>query len=276
MLVADPSMIGLAHNMAPGDQVTGMMDGAIGFATVIEEGDYSPGVILTPDGLHGNADTATLADEAKKLSSNNGDHGTPVYFDGGVPTECDEINIPINNESIVTESLEILYNDNSRISIGTDAGEPAIALRGDDNYIPVIAHAGFYGGALNGVMKFNDNGYHMAGAIRDYVVALDSDSVDNVVEGAVLSTDVIGFVQSTGFDANGDPIAIPNGAILTPDGLQGNATTANLADEAKSLTTKVSGSSSLPVYFDGGVPTPIDDLKDIGVIEADSIMIKGI
>jgi hypothetical protein len=212
-------MIGLAHNMTPGDQVTGMMDGVIGFATITEEGNYTPGVVLTPDGLYGNADTATLADEAKKLSFDGGDHGTPVYFDGGVPTECDEINIRVNNGSIFTESINILYDDKARISIGTDTGEPAITLLGDDNYIPAIANVGMYGGPINGVMKLNDDGYHMAGAIRDYVVALDNNFVDGVMEGAILSTDVIGFVQSTGFDANGDPIITPNGAILTPDGL---------------------------------------------------------
>jgi hypothetical protein len=92
VLVADPSMIGLAHNMAPGDQVTGMMDGAIGFATVTEEGDYAPGVVLTPDGLWGNATTATTADEAKSLTIKvSGSSSLPVYFDGGVPTPIEDL-----------------------------------------------------------------------------------------------------------------------------------------------------------------------------------------
>jgi hypothetical protein len=54
--------------------------------------------------LEGNASTATTAEEAKKLSvDNTGSNSKPVYFSGGIPTECGDrlaVNITGSAEAI--------------------------------------------------------------------------------------------------------------------------------------------------------------------------------
>jgi hypothetical protein len=79
--------------------------------------------------------------------------------------------------------------------------------------------------------------------------------------GALITNEMIGFVTSDGMNN------IPGGAILTPAGLIGNADTATLAEEANRLKAN-GGSSSKPVYFDGGVPTECTSIEDMTSVEA--------
>ena len=185
--------------------------------------------------LTGNADTASIAG---RLNSNAGDKNHPIYFESGIPQACDVIYNHINTDDIKVGSIHLYESvDGDAITVGPST-VTQVGMGGNyaDNIVSLM-------GTSNALVSNSNTSFigH---------VELEDGSITAMVPG------VIGFAQR---DADNDSIEFST--ILTPEGLQGNAATATLADKAKALDIGKIGSATVPVYFDGGVPTVCTSLS---------------
>lgn len=181
------------------------------------------------------ADTASIAE---RLNSNAGDKNHPVYFESGIPQACDVIYNHINTDLVQVGSIQLYESvDGDAITVGPSTViQTGMGGAYSDNIVSFM-------GSSNQLVSGSDTSFIGHAGIED-------GSVTAMIPG------VIGFAQR-----DTDNNSIEFGTILTPEGLQGNAATATLADKAKALDVNKIGSATVPVYFDGGVPTACTSLS---------------
>lgn len=259
----------------------GITKDTIGFGTV----DTSTGeitnltVALTPTGLRGNADTATLATEANKLVVDKVGNATlPVYFDGGLPVACNDT-LSINTTGSAAKwTNQVDFTVSS--SDGTNQGV-ATKVDGSGNVnikLPSTIKATLTGTASEALHAIRaDRLGDLNVGFAHIPIYFDNGIPTSCTSPLMLDTsgnaatatqwkDDRNFVITDADGTHSGETVIVNGtediALTLPEEIKADLIgTANLA---KALTGSA-GSATKPVYFDSGIPTNCDDTLDVNI-----------
>lgn len=212
------------------------------------------------------------AASANMLNSNAGSGDKPIYFDGGVPVACDDtLNVSVKGSAAKwTTARNFIISDgtNTGSAVSVD-GTKAITLT-----LPTTIKATLKGNAdtatnasaadkLNSDAGSGDKPVYFDGGVP--VECGDTLGV-NITGSAPKWTTARNFTISDGTNtgtpssvdgSNNVTIKLPTTIKAT---LKGNADTATNANAADKLNSS-NGSSTVPVYFDEGLPVPCDSLS---------------
>lgn len=257
----------------------GITKDTIGFGTV----DTSTGeitnltTVLTPTGLRGNADTATLATEASKLAIDKVGNATlPVYFDGGLPVACNnDLDVNVTGTASAWTTAR-----NFTISDGTNTGTPS-SVDGSNNVtikLPTTIKANLTGTASEATHAVSaDRLGDLNAGFAHTPIYFDNGIPTSCTSPLMLDTngnaatatkwkDDKNFVITDADGTHSGETVIVNGTgditLALPEEIKADLIgTANLA---KALTGSA-GSATKPVYFDSGIPTNCDDTLDVSI-----------
>ena len=177
-----------------------------------------------------NAGTAGSAATASKLGTNAGSKTKPVYFSGGVPVVVDDT--ISNNISGTAAYATNLGNSNNSYTYTSLYNALATLTTADGNL----------SSRLDNSELVNSNKF----ASLESIINDLNDWIASPVANQI-NTNILNVTESINI----------GGTILDKTEYSGNAKTATSATSASKLTTDA-GSSTLPVYFSGGVPKAIN------------------
>lgn len=212
--------------------------------------------------ISGNADTATLAAEAKKLTVSAGSEVHPVYFKDGVPVKCKAIDTQADkalNAGRLTKKVsgQVSENDNDAYDVGSET--QAIYFK---DGVPVscvqsLAH-NITGTAAKADALTKNAGdsthpvYFSGGIPKQCSGSLATNITGNAATASKLITNPNARSGPNLVGATTNPVYFKDGLPVQCGGdLSVNIT--GTAAQSKKLTSNA-GSSTVPIYFKDGVP----------------------
>lgn len=226
--------------------------------------------------LTGNADTATNAAAADKLNSNAGDKNTPVYFDGGVPIACTALDLNTTGSAAKWTTARNIYiadadASNTGVAVGVDGSANATLKLPATIKATIVGNASTATNAaaadkLNANAGDKDTPVYFSGGIPVACTSLDLNTTGSAAKWTtarkITITDGTNTSTAVSLDGSTDvALKLPTTIKAT---LTGNADTATNADAADKLNSNA-GSTTLPVYFSGGVPVATSDSLAVNI-----------
>lgn len=232
----------------------------------------------------GNASTATNATAADKLNSNAGDKDTPVYFSGGVPVACTSLDLNTTGSAAKwTTARKITITDGTNTSTAVNLdGSTDVALN-----LPATIKAALVGNADTATNaaaadKLNSNAgsatlpVYFSGGVP---VATGTSLAVNITKNAATATKwktarnfYVADADATNTGVATSVDGSTNATLKLPATIKANLTgNADTATKAGALSVN-GGSTSNPVYFSGGVPTPVTSIAGMTSVSAQGFM----
>lgn len=227
--------------------------------------------------LKGNADTATNANAADKLNSSNGSSTVPVYFDEGLPVPCDSLSLNTTG-SAAKWTNQVNFTISSSDGTGTGAVSKVDGSANVNIKLPATIKADLTGTASEATHAVSADRlgdlnagfahtpiYFDNGVPTNCTSPLMLDTSGNAATATKWQEDRT-FVVTDADGTHSGENATVNGTeditLTLPAEIK--ATLKGTADLARALTENA-GSSTRPVYFDGGIPTNCDDTLDVSI-----------